>query len=284
MADIFLHVNGEQKGPYSPEHVRAMLAAGEVAPDTLAWHEGLSEWSKVSAVLGPPPPPAAGVPPPPPALPAGKGMSGWLIALIVCAGLTVLCLPCCCGVALGPITNGIKKAKENMALQQAHAIGLAMMAYANDHNGNYPDASEAPAPGSVVTISNGVVGATRSTEVFQVLLDGKYITDPALFYFAMPGKVRPVGDRLSASNVCFDVTAGLTASSGSGVPLVYPTGYTVIFGQNLTVTRGALAPFDGFIAFYTGGMARYLKITTGQSADLGPLDRSLAASLRQLKP
>ena len=283
MAGIYLHLNGEQKGPYALEQVRAMLAAGQVTPQTLAWHEGLSEWSKVSTMLAPPPVPGMSLPPLPPAA-ARKGLSGWVIALIVIGGLMVLSVPCCCGIALGPITNGIKKAKENMALQQARAIGLAMTAYANDHNGNYPDASDAPAAGAVIAVGSSTPGATTSTEVFQKLLDGKYVADPAIFYFAMPGKTRPVGDRLSADNVCFDVTAGLRTSSPDGIPLVYPTGFTVNFGQNISVTRGVGAPYDGFIAFYTGGVARYQKVIPGEAASLGPLDSSLAASLRQLQP
>jgi hypothetical protein len=214
-----------------------------------------------------------------------KGLSGWVIALIVCACLLVLCLPCCCGVALGPITNGIKKAKESAAIQESHAIGLAMFAYANDHNGAYPDAPEAPASGSIVTVGNVRSGATTSTEVFQKLLDEKYVNDPAIFYFAMPGKTRPVaGNRLTADNVCFDVTAGLTSGSPSGIPLVYPTGYTVIFGHEINVTRGAYAPYDGFIAFSIGNVAQYHKVTFGEPTTIATVDASAAASLRQLKP
>jgi hypothetical protein len=282
MADIYLHLNGEQKGPFPPEKVRAMLAAGEVAPDTLAWHEGLGEWSKVSDVLGMTPPPQI-VPPPPPAA-ARKGLGGWMIALIVIGALAILSVPCCCGVALGPIMNGIKKAKENVALQQAHLISQAMMSYANDHNGTFPDAPEAPAAGSVLSVGNGGAGATTSTEVFQKLIDGHYVTSPAIFYFAMPGKVRPIGDRLASNNVCFDVTAGLTASPPSGIPMVFVTGFNVTYGPDLRVTREGSLPFDGFIAAYTGGVAHYTKLLPGESTVLGPLPNSLGAQYRQLKP
>jgi len=286
MADIYLHLNGEQKGPFPAEQVRTMLASGEITPDTLAWREGMGEWSRVATLLGPPPPPAPGaLPPLPPPAPVQKGMSGWVIALIVGACLLVFCLPCCCGVALGPITNGIKKAKEAAALQESHAIGFAMFAYANDHNGHYPDAGEAPASGSVLTLGNVSSGATTSTEVFQKLLDEKYVTDPAIFYFTMPGKTRPVaGIRLTADNVCFDVTAGLTTSSPSGIPLVYPTGYTLDFGHQISVTRDGTLPFDGFIAFHTGGMAKYTKVPLGDSTTIATVDAAAAGSLRQLKP
>jgi hypothetical protein len=287
MPDIYLHLSGEQKGPFPAEQVRAMLASGEITPDTLAWHEGLSEWSRVGVVLGPPPAPIPGALPPlppPPTVSAKKGLSGLVIALIIIGALAVLTIPCCCGIALGPVMNGIKKAKQNMALQESHAIGLAMFAYANDHNGHYPDAGEAPAS-SVVTIGNASPGATTSTEVFQKLIDEKYVTDPAIFYFAMPGKTKPVaGIRLTADNVCFDVTAGLTASSPGGIPLVYPTGYTVNFAPDIKVTRDAGAPYDGFIAFYVDNAARFTTVPPGGSMSLGPLDGRMAASLKQLKP
>jgi len=227
MADIFLHIDGEQKGPYSPEQVREMLAAGEITPDTLAWHAGLSEWRSVAALLAPPPPPAGALPPPPPTA-AQKGLSGWVIALIVCGCLLVLCLPCCCGVALGPITVGIKKAKETASIQQARAISLAMSAYATDHNGNYPD------------------GKT-STEVFQKLLDEKYVTDPAIFYVEMPGKTKATSGPITSQNVSFDVTSGVNSSSSDAVPVVFLTGYIVTYTPGASAVRdsSSATPFGG---------------------------------------
>ena len=285
MAEIYLHLNGEQKGPFPVETVRAMLAAGEGTPETLAWHPGLSQWSTVAALVGPPPVPGApGIPPVPLPPVKSKPMSTWLIVLLAVLGVGVLTIPCCCGVALGPITNGIKRAKENVALQHSRTIALAMMAYAEDHHGHYPDAGEGPAAGSVVTIGGGSPGASTSTEVFQRLIDGHYVTDPAIFYFDMPGKVKPVGDRLAANNVCYDVTAGLTTDSPSGIPMVYPTGYTVTFSGDIRVTRGAGAPYDRFITTYTGGAARDFQVTTGQSVNLGPIGNFLAVHLRQLQP
>jgi membrane protease subunit (stomatin/prohibitin family) len=62
-----LAVGGQTYGPYTDEQMRAMLAAGQVAPTTSAWRPGAAGWAAVStyAELGagaaPPPPP----PPPP---------------------------------------------------------------------------------------------------------------------------------------------------------------------------------------------------------------------------
>lgn len=60
-------------GPFTPEDVRARLAAGDVSMDTLACPVGGSEWRPLARTEGfelPPPPPPPPVTPPPPA-PAG---------------------------------------------------------------------------------------------------------------------------------------------------------------------------------------------------------------------
>ena len=50
---IFLFINGEQVGPYSAEQIQGMLASGAVTPETMAWHEGLPEWTPVTQVVQP---------------------------------------------------------------------------------------------------------------------------------------------------------------------------------------------------------------------------------------
>jgi len=287
MPNIYLFFDGQQQGPYSPEQVRQLLAAGGATGTTPAWIEGLAEWSTVSAVLasfpaGLPPVPLPPVPPPQ----KSKGLGGCAIAAIICGAVFVLVLPCCAGIALGPITAGIEKAKENVALQHARIISIAMVAYAADHNGNFPDAAEASAGQSLLTLggSGSSPGASTSTEVFQKLIDGKYVSDPALFYIAMPGKVSPVGNQLTAANVCFDVTAGLTSSSPSGVPLVFTTGFSVSYGNTMRVTRDGVSPFPGFIAIYTGKSGRFLKLAQGETAVIGPLFTLFGSHYRQLKP
>lgn len=66
--NIFIHRDGKQCGPFTQEQIESSLTSGEIAPDTLAWKEGLSEWEPVFKLVektAPPPPP-----PPPPLLPA----------------------------------------------------------------------------------------------------------------------------------------------------------------------------------------------------------------------
>ena len=292
MTNIYLYLAGEQKGPYFPGQLRSMLAEGAISAGTPAWHAGLAGWSSVGAILaglpaigGPPPVPPSGMPPLP-RVAQTQGMSGGLIAAIIAGAILVLALPCCAGILVGPITNGIEKAKENVALQHARMIYIAMAAYAADHHGNFPDADEAPAGQSILTLggSGSSPGASTSTEVFQKLIDEKYVSDPAIFYIAMPGKVRPVGNQLTADNVCFDVTAGLTSSAPNGLPIVFTTGFSVSYGNSIRVTRDGVSPFPGFIAVYTGKSGHFIKLNPGESAVIGPLFNPFGEKYRQLKP
>jgi hypothetical protein len=237
MGDIYLHIDGAQTGPYPPAQVRQLLAQGKISNETLAWHEGLSEWKPVATVLAAfpaaeTPAPAAFGPPPT----SKKGLSGCSMAAIIVGSLFVLLfiLPCLAGVFLGPINNGIKKAKESASMQTSRAIALAMFQYATDHQGAYPD------------------GKT-STEVFQKLIDGKYISDPGMLYLAMPGKTRATSPTLTAANVSYDVTSGVAADSPDSLPIVFCTGYTVSYtaGASAVPDSATSSPFPGV----GGGMA-----------------------------
>src|SRR5476651_1941329 len=86
-----------------------------------------------------------------------------LVELLVVIGIIAMLA----GVALGPITNGIKKAKQSAGLQSAHAIGLAMYSFANDNQQLYPD------------ITSGT-----AANIAQTLLGGGYVTDPGIFFLS----------------------------------------------------------------------------------------------------
>ncbi len=65
-----LTVDGKTYGPYTDEALKGMLAAGQVAPTTLAWCPGASGWAPVQGYpeFGA----GAGAPPPPPPPPASR--------------------------------------------------------------------------------------------------------------------------------------------------------------------------------------------------------------------
>jgi hypothetical protein len=113
------------------------------------------------------------------------------------------------GICLGPIAPGSRWSPESAAMQTTRSIALAMHGYAQDNNGTYPD------------------GAS-STEVFQKLLDGNYVSDPTIFYQPLPGKAPPVnGAKLKPENVGYDVTSGVDADSSDDLPIVFLTGFRI---------------------------------------------------------
>jgi type II secretory pathway pseudopilin PulG len=247
MADIYLTIDGNPNGPYQPEQLRQMLAAGQVSGTTFAWYEGQADWLPLSeviakfsppATLSPPPPPARVLPPPPPK----KSNTSLIVGLALVGAFFLLFIPCLAGIALGPITAGIKKAKQAASMQSARAISLAMTMYARDHNGTYPD------------------GAS-STEVFQKLLDGKYVSDPALFYFAMPGKTKPTSNKLLPENVSYDVTSGVSSDSSYSVPVVFLTGYKIVYAPGASATPNSTDPssLSGITVAYKSNAARFIR-------------------------
>jgi hypothetical protein len=112
---------------------------------------------------------------------------------------------------VGPIPPGNIGGQTSYWMQAAYRIGKMMVAYANDNNGNYPDGKS-------------------STKVFQKLLDGKYCTDPTIFYIPLAGKIEPLrGQKLKPENVCFDVTSGVDATASEVLPVVFMTGYKLTY-------------------------------------------------------
>jgi hypothetical protein len=74
-------------------------------------------------------------------------------------------------------------APDNAAMQTSHALYIAMFQYAIDKDGVFPTGKS-------------------STEVFQKLLDGGYVTDPALFCLPLRGKYpAEKGAKLKPENV-----------------------------------------------------------------------------------
>jgi hypothetical protein len=166
--------------------------------------------------------------------------------VIVFCALGILLLFC---VALGPINNGLKQARANAQMQQGRQIGQCMLSYATDHYGNYPDGKS-------------------STEIFQKLLDENYVTDPGIFYLPLSGKIQPVaGQKLKPENVCYDVTSGVDSNSSDLLPLVFITGYKVMYAPG-----GAAVPLVkpcplGIAIFYKGNNAIFLRSATVENPD-----------------
>lgn len=46
----YLAINGAQQGPYNIEQIKALISANKITADTLAWKEGMSNWSALSSI------------------------------------------------------------------------------------------------------------------------------------------------------------------------------------------------------------------------------------------
>src|SRR6266853_5195760 len=84
-----------------------------------------------------------------------------LVELLVVIGIIAILA----GVALGPITRGIKQAQESTSIQVAHQMGALEFAYSNDNQQVYPY-------------------GTTSEAIANLLLNGGYANNPSIFYVA----------------------------------------------------------------------------------------------------
>ncbi|MCE0498368.1 MAG: hypothetical protein LV481_10535 [Methylacidiphilales bacterium] len=128
---------------------------------------------------------------------------------------------------IAPGLGHLPRAFASLCVQQAHTITIAMSEYAYDHGGKYP-------------------AGNSSTAIFQKLLDGKYVTDPKLFYVPMAGKTEPIsGQSLKPENVSWDITSGVDANSSEWTPLVFLTGYRVTYAPG-TAAVPIIKPYPVF--------------------------------------
>jgi hypothetical protein len=183
-------------------------------------------------------------------------------------------------------------------LQQGRQIGKAMFSYSTDNvrnNNSYPEGNS-------------------STEVFQKLIDGGYVTDSSIFYVPLVGKIKPVpGQKLKPENVSWDVTCCVESSSSDLVPLVFLTGYKVTYapgGSAVPLTKpypqfgvkprtwtqwwhGDPWPSPagpGIAVFYKGNNAAYIKMNMSPNANgtipnfISPDFNAEGKTYRQLTP
>jgi len=129
-----------------------------------------------------------------------------LVELLVVIGIIAILA----GVALGPITHGITKARESAALQTCRTIALAEFQYANDNNGSYPYGT--------------------APNIASALFSGNYISDTSIFLLPNdPGTSKYAGaanGTFTTINNSFDFmdvngTSGLGSSTPDQCPVVW---------------------------------------------------------------
>jgi len=171
--------------------------------------------------------------------PSRKGIDeGTGISILILIGLVVI------GFFYAPrfFGGGISNGSPDPASWHVRSINLLMFCYASDHDGKYP------------------VGKS-STEVFQKLLDEKYCDDPEIFYFAMPGKTKPTSKILKPDNVCWDVTIAVTDKDSDNLPMVFATGYKMIYapGGSAIPLKPADVKIPGLYVAYKSNSSQWIK-------------------------
>lgn len=130
--EIFISRNGQQFGPYTLGEVQADLNAGNVVETDLAWHEGASEWVKVSQIDGlnvpkkrvpppPPPPPLSASPPRPPLNVVNVPQQPYNVGEMVIVGLVSLFVP-----LVGLIVGGIRASKPERRNEGLILLGISV--------------------------------------------------------------------------------------------------------------------------------------------------------------
>jgi hypothetical protein len=156
----------------------------------------------------------------------------------------------------------------------ARTLELSMYAYAQDHGGRYPDGKS-------------------STEVFQKLVDGQYVPDPAYFYSKMAGKTPATSKRLLPENVSWDVTIPVDAKSADEIPVIFCTGFRIDYkpGGSAIPLAGQSRPYscgDGITVCYHSHSSHYriyAKDEPGVVENFIPADTKLGTnSYTQLTP
>jgi prepilin-type N-terminal cleavage/methylation domain-containing protein len=140
-----------------------------------------------------------------------------LVELLVVIGIIAILA----GVALGPITNGIKKAQESGAMQTTRTLALAEFQYANDNSGSYPDG-----------------GGGNCTNLGQALLGGNYISDPTIFVItADKGATKALTSAaFNNKNSSYDFMGG----NGTGVSSSAPDQLPLVWSEARTDSQCAI--------------------------------------------
>lgn len=175
-----------------------------------------------------------------------------LVELLVVIGIIAILA----GVALGPITQGIKKANQSKGLQTAHVIALAEFQFANDNNSDYPDTG--------YTAAQSAVGASA---VANCLINGGYISDPTIFWISgstteskFTGTLTSGAANLPVANISWDFCGaggnGVNPNAPDQLPLVWSSNHNVTSSVLQTaITTPAAVTVSSSNPFGTGGMA-----------------------------
>jgi prepilin-type N-terminal cleavage/methylation domain-containing protein len=181
-----------------------------------------------------------------------------LVELLVVIGIIAILA----GVALGPITSGIKKAKQNTGMQAARTIALAEFSFANDHEQAYPDTG--------VPTGNTSTGAAA---VAAPLIAGGYTSDPGTYYISGDASASKYSgtSTITSNQISYDFLgnggSGISSNFPDQVPIVWSstkggTDPTITSAQGTAVTAVPVAtgPFgtDGMAVCFKSNSAKFV--------------------------
>lgn len=141
-------------GPLSAEELREHYRQRRLRRDSLVWREGMPHWQPLERMAGElqldSVPPDASVPPPLPAggpapvytplraAPKKQGMSGCVIALLVCAGLAVPVVAILAAIAIPAYNDYVQRAKVMEVMASVRPLELAIAEHVA-REGSCPD-------------------------------------------------------------------------------------------------------------------------------------------------
>jgi len=188
-----------------------------------------------------------------------------LVELLVVIGIIAILA----GVALGPITNGIRIAKHNASMQTGRQLGQVCFAYSTDNTAN----------------GNSYPAATTATIIAQNLINANYVSDPSIFVVSGQTGVVPAVAAggtitMASSNVSWSFTVqalntlgGVTSTTSDLIPLIFFNASPGVAlgspfpaasgGKSITLATTSPFALDGIAVFYKGNNAEYLKAGTG---------------------
>lgn len=164
-------------GPLPADELRDHYRQRRLRRDSLVWREGMPQWqplASLAAELGIDAiTPGASMPPPLPsgepapgftpvrARPQKKGMSGCLIAVLICAGLAVPMIGILAAIAIPAYNDYVQRAKVMEAVAGTPALKLVITEYASAHDGCPADDSAGIAGPLQQLTSNPRIAAVR---------------------------------------------------------------------------------------------------------------------------
>jgi hypothetical protein len=191
----------------------------------------------------------------------------WLVVLMIGAILV--------GVALGPTGGGMPRsyARGCHSIRQTRLIYQMLVDYETEH-GAFPAGRTSTEIFQALVNANNLASSGKTFEDLAGPMEqDEKVHDTAIFYVDLPGKVLATSPKLNSENVCFDLTAPMSSTPVTGLPVVFVTGYKVNY-----IANGAATPID------TAKIAPWSGVTYSDSSSFAMWEPSWGPSPNPVHP